>query len=409
MKNITPYETFYESFLFEQNTNNSGPETSRQQKSRLAKSLVTGLFGKIFGSEGGFDGTIDPIKEVKESLPYKGCGATAPYHLDKNPMSVAGIKRILFEAQKSKRGNYSRIIRDLDEKRAVIVGIRNHLAKKKMSANQDLFIDGLYFVPAGAKDDDQITPYQITTVPSLAYYGKKPINPKGTGIKLAGDTLYHLGEATLGGSKYEMMLEGEKINVGRYQVGIDRFDSYLPSTQDKEHCGMHIHRSSTKGKGICVGPWSAGCQVFADYEEWKKFIAEVKKATINNNKFFYGLVELDNIDNDIMIYAQTGKEPDIKSDAGETASKADMSAAADRIWKAIKGTGTDEETIYSVLGQLKSTEDFYALESAFGMKKSGLYKEHDLVWWLKHDLKNKEIDKVNAILGKIGEGGELLI
>lgn len=391
---------------------NRAPETEREAKSRIASSLVKSLFSGTgldnIGTEGG-DSRIDVTKEVKESIPYRGCGATEPFKLEKTPIGVGTFKIILAYLQSIKAGDYTRSIDALLNKKAVVIGVRNNLSVKKDAANQDRFIDTLYFIPGNAKDGtetelasntikkkknentdfdelynkiskiqeekgygilqyeefydvyeehikeewwddsvnwvkdlfgygkkeeeeekkpknikrdgsksaptgplpprstgDKISPYQITTVPSLAYYGNKPINPKGTGIKMPGDTLYYLKESDLGHGSYKMMVEGEPIKVGRYPVGVTKFESYKPTDIFTENCGMQIHRSSTKGVGICVGPWSAGCQVFADYTEFKEFIAKAEKETMNANKFIYALINLDDIPPDIMKAAREG-------------------------------------------------------------------------------------------------------
>lgn len=393
-------------------TPNVAPESEREAKSRIAASLVKSLFGgtglDTVGSEGG-DSRIDATKEVKESIPYRGCGATEPFKLEKTPIGVGTFKILLAYLQSIKAGDYTRSIDALLNKKAVVIGVRNNLSVKKDAANQDRFIDTLYFIPGNAKDGtetelasntikkkkknnentdfdelynkvskiqeekgygilqyeefydvyekhikegwwddsvnwvkelfgygkedeeknsknikrdetksaptgplpprptgDKISPYQITTVPSLAYYGNKPINPKGTGIKMPGDTLYYLKESDLGHGSYKMMVEGEPIKVGRYPVGVTKFESYKPTDIFTENCGMQIHRSSTKGVGICVGPWSAGCQVFADYSEFKEFIAKAEKETMNANKFIYALINLDDIPADIMKAAREG-------------------------------------------------------------------------------------------------------
>ena len=92
-----------------------------------------------------------------------------------------------------------------------------------------------------------------------------------------------------------MMVEAEKIKVGRYPIGVTKFETYKPADISEENCGMQIHRSSTKGVGVCVGPWSAGCQVFSDNSEWEEFISKAEKETMNNSKFIYALIQLDDI------------------------------------------------------------------------------------------------------------------
>ena len=69
---------------------------------------------------------------------------------------------------------------------------------------------------------------------------------------------------------------------------------------------MQIHRSSTKGVGVCIGPWSAGCQVFSDYAEWQEFISKAEKETMNSSKFLYGLIQLDDIPEEVLKSAIIG-------------------------------------------------------------------------------------------------------
>ena len=352
------------------------PETERQAKSRIAARLVKSLFGDVSGVTGSIDGEIALTKEVKDSTPYRGCGASDPFKLEKTPIPAGAFKAILSYLQEKGVGDYKRAIKELDEKRAVVIGVRNFIDVKKETANQDRFTDSIYFIPgnitagvtgstgpAAAKESNiisfdkfsninedvfkkmkdarekiasggktpstttdstavnigpNITPYQITTVPSLSYYGKNPLNPKGTGIKMPGDTLYFLKEQKLGHGTYKMMVEGEKIKVGRYPVGVTKFETYKPADVTTEDCGMEIHRSSTKGVGICVGPWSAGCQVFSDYSEFQEFISKAEKEQMNNGKFIYALIQLDDI----------GKENMNKAIRGESLSGSALAATS---------------------------------------------------------------------------------
>ena len=133
------------------------PETEREAKSRIATGIIKGLFGANVGLSGGVDSLIDQTKEVKESLPYRGCGASEPYKLEKNPISVMTIKILLNYLQEKKVGDYSKVIQELVEKRAVIIGIRNKLDVKKETSNQDRFTDALYFIPGNAKDGSGVT------------------------------------------------------------------------------------------------------------------------------------------------------------------------------------------------------------------------------------------------------------
>ena len=502
--------SFDEFFLNEQNFGVTGstttttsddtvsgrPETERETKSRIAAGLVKGLFGGVQGLTGSIDSSIEITPEVKESRPYKGCGASEPFKLERTPISLKTFKILLKYLQDKNVGEYSRAIKDLDEKRAVIIGIRNKLNVKKDSANQDRFTDALYFIPGNADDgepilagttgptggalaintgltgakeskilsfdifskiyeDDQdpfkntrdlslpklsitetegatgsvtgapaqdsflgagstatnvnlgdkFVPYQITTVPSLAFYGKKPLNPKGTGIKLPGDTIYYLKESSLGSERYKMMVEGEKIKVGRYPVGVTRYETYKPAEVSTEDCGMQIHRSSTKGVGVCVGPWSAGCQVFADYDEFKDFISKAEREQMNAGKFVYALIQLDDIEEKVLQDAMNGISADqvsIDSATGsdETSDEEDAlgstgaiededeDAAEDDVAKTSQIAGLskfikeekdkynsdEEETIKQYNSVIKSDEDWKKLEKKYG---SNLWSDLD--------------------------------
>jgi hypothetical protein len=232
---------------------------------------------------------------------------------------------------------------------------------------------------------DKINPYQITTVPSLSYYGKKPMNPHGVGIKLPGDTAYLFKESTLGSSKYKMMVEAEKISIGRYPIGVTKFETYKPSDISNENCGMQIHRSSTKGVGVCVGPWSAGCQVFSDYTEWQEFISKAENEPMNNSKFIYALIQLDDIPDNVMQSAISGiaynSAPEESKDKEENKSIPDkpkdskreerlknikIQDLADYIKSEYDKTDSDEEgTIKKYNNIIKSKEDWKALEKAY--------------------------------------------
>jgi hypothetical protein len=420
------------------------PETEREAKSRIATNLVKSLFGDFGGLNGTIDGEIRTTQEIKDSLPYKGCGINDPFKFEKTPISVDAFKIILKYLNDKKIGNYSRSIKELDEKRGLIIGLRNKLDIKKESINQDRFIDALYFIPGGTKsgsdllaantkgakgtlspngsnesrissfsdfsklyeeDDvfsrlkrgvgssatipdtgpailgDKFLPYQITTVPSLAFYGKDPINPKGTGIKLPGDTLYFLKEHSIGGERYKMMVEGEKVKVGRYPIGVTKFETYKPAEVYTEECGMEIHRSSTKGVGVCVGPWSAGCQVFSDHEEFKDFISKAEKESMNAGKFIYALIQLDDVPADVMNNAMNGISPidakdKIESDdtvqnkegsEENTDSGKEIKALSKFIKTEKEKTNSDEESVINRYNQvIKSDADWKKLKNIYG-------------------------------------------
>lgn len=425
-KNIFSFKNFINEQETDDNQNvissdTSGkPETEREAKSRIAAGLVRSLFGGLGELTGSVDSQIKLTEEVKESEPYKGCGIDTPYKIEKTPISVDAFKIILEYLNKKGIGDYSRSIKELKEKRALIIGIRNSIEVKKQSSNQDRFIDALYFIPGGAKTGEELSkknpneskvysfndfskleedvfnifkkdskksksdnksvgdkfiPYQITTVPSLAFYGKEPLNPKGVAIKLPGDTLYYLKENTLPDGTYKMMVEGEKVKVGRYPIGITKFETYKPADVDEEKTAMEIHRSSTKGVGVCVGPWSAGSQVFSDYEEYKEFISKAEKESMNAGKFIYALIQLDDI-KDIIDNAMKGipysgsseeEDQEEESSSKKDINVKDIESLSKLIRKEKEKMNSDEKKVIDSYNSIiKSDSDWKKLVKSYG-------------------------------------------
>lgn len=70
---------------------------------------------------------------------------------------------------------------------------------------------------------------------------------------------------------------------------------------------------------------------------------------------------------------------------------------ANQLYYAMKGVGTDEETIYSVIQKIKNDQDFIALENAFGIRDT-----YNLQAWIRGDLSTSEVQKVNSILSNNG-------
>jgi hypothetical protein len=169
-----------------------------------------------------------------------------------------------------------------------------------------------------------------------------------------------------------MMVEGEKVKVGRYPIGITKFETYKPADVYTENCGMEIHRSSTKGEGICVGPWSAGCQVFSDYEEWKEFIAKAEKEQMNNGKFIYALIQLDDIPDDVMNNAIKGvSSASPKADQSKEDDSSAGNSGIESLSKLIKDEkekmNSDEEKVINMYNSIvRSNKDWKNLLKAYG-------------------------------------------
>jgi len=85
-------------------------------------------------------------------------------------------------------------------------------------------------------------------------------------------------------------------------------------------------------------------------------------------------------------------ESEIQSDK-LTFSNSEYQAMANKIYKAVKGAGTDEEAIFEVFQKIRTNSDLLKLQSVFGVKD-----DMSLFEWLQDDLSNSDIDKINGFL-----------
>lgn len=76
-----------------------------------------------------------------------------------------------------------------------------------------------------------------------------------------------------------------------------------------------------------------------------------------------------------------------------TYTDASYKLAADKLYVAMKGLGTDETAIFEVFGKMKNDADMIKLELAFGVRDT-----YDLTAWLKGDLSAKDIATLNQML-----------
>jgi len=97
-----------------------------------------------------------------------------------------------------------------------------------------------------------------------------------------------------------------------------------------------------------------------------------------------------------------GKEIDKSELSG---SLADFEGWANQLYQAMNGSGTNEQTIYAVLGNLKTKSDYYQLVKSFDVRQNeGTFSNNfsgTLSEWLTFELDTNELTKVREILKKI--------
>lgn len=98
--------------------------------------------------------------------------------------------------------------------------------------------------------------------------------------------------------------------------------------------------------------------------------------------------------------ANANKEKDIMREVNNeinqsniTLTQVQLNTLADKIYKAVKGAGTDEKSIYDAMRTLQTKDDVLALIKTFSVRDSMTLRE-----WLYDDLNNSEISKINDIL-----------
>lgn len=166
-----------------------------------------------------------------------------------------------------------------------IIGIRSDNKNKVTNLFDDLFVV-IYKTPTGKW---QRATYPITTEPGSYYMIKKLLNPKGTSILVPGQYrgCWELGKHQ---GKYKALVQKKPIKVYRdgnkdeiYDMDSNRIDSGV--------FGINIHRSNEYITSTFVNAYSAGCQVFANPNDFKKFIALCEKQReLYGNSFTYTLL-----------------------------------------------------------------------------------------------------------------------
>ena len=130
--------------------------------------------------------------------------------------------------------------------------------------------------------------YSITTEPGK-YYMQNPMNVKGTAIVAPGQ---YRGVFSIGRHKnqYKALVQRKPIKVYR-DGNKDLVYDLIPECTDEGMFGINIHRSNPYIESKQVDKWSAGCQVFANPNDFKSFMNLCEKQkNLYGDSFTYTLI-----------------------------------------------------------------------------------------------------------------------
>lgn len=375
----------------EQNADLAKSAFSKLDAGGFAKTMLQGAIDDLGIKNKDFS-LIAETPETKGSKPYVGCG-TAPYVF----IPVEGTnKQIIEDLFKDPKGRLSKDVKyaevnklanDPNNKKLFIIGVRESLEIKKREG--DKFTDKIIIVDP-SKPDEKVVSYQITTTPSLAYYSdpERMLNPDGTAIMDPGVSKYKIGIHKKGSpTQHEALVQAGDMDIQRYKPTMKEFETYSPGEPDTgDGYGINIHRSSTE-RGVCVGPYSAGCQVFADGQDFLNFVSTLKASAANGGEYLYALVQNDDL-------AAAGKGSDDKDEKTSTASAEVETVEFEDIGSQIRAElekfNSDEEKIIGLYNGLVKNQK---TASAF----SGFYQETyntDIISDLDRALDKKELEQI---------------
>jgi hypothetical protein len=131
--------------------------------------------------------------------------------------------------------------------------------------------------------------YKVTTDPGT-FWLRNPMQPQGTAILAQGQYkgAYRIG---LHQGKYKALVEAKPLTVIRDYDRDAKLD-FRNGKKDKGMFGINIHRASLNGITKQVDKYSAGCQVFANINEFNEFMGLAEKhRSLHGNSFTYTLLD----------------------------------------------------------------------------------------------------------------------
>jgi hypothetical protein len=169
------------------------------------------------------------------------------------------------------------------------------------------------------------------------------MSKKGVAIMQPGVVEYKIGIHKKGSpTQHEALLQSGPMDIQRFDLKTPTVSTYRPGQAETgAEFGINLHKSS-KDRGVCVGPYSAGCQVFADGKDFEAFMAKLKSSA--QSKFLYALIENDELSSPAAPApppGATGAEPDEEKEDNTEGLK----STADKIREDLEKSNSDEESL----------------------------------------------------------------
>lgn len=165
-----------------------------------------------------------------------------------------------------------------------IVGVRNNSTQDKVTNKFDDLITVSYKIQGAW----QYHIWPCTTDPGIVYTTQKLLSSLGVARLVPGQYrgTYEIG---LHQGKYEALVQRKPVKVYRDANKDLKFDEVKI---EEGLFGINIHRSSPTGISTQIDGWSAGCQVFSNISDYRRFMQIMKRAEqVFGNKFTYTLIE----------------------------------------------------------------------------------------------------------------------
>lgn len=355
----------------------------------IAGAMMNAAFKKLGFEDKDYSRT-DETEETKASKPYTSCGST-PYTFT----PIGATNQQIMDLFKDPSGKFAKDVRYADiskeinagSQKVFVLGVREELDIKKKEG--DKFVDKIAIVDP-TKPSEKVVSYQATTTPSIEYYSdpKRALNSAGVAIMQPGVASYKIGVHKKGSpTQHEALVQDGEMEINRYELSVSKLETYEPGKPDKDSgYGINIHRSSND-RGVCVGPYSAGCQVFADGKDFQDFMTRLKASAANGGKFLYVLLQNDDFGSSTSSDKTPGEE---KTETTKVDKTEEFRSAAESIKAELDKFNSDEESLIQTYNSVVTSKEDASDFAKFYNEEYG----KDIMSDLDGALTNKELDQL---------------